>query len=195
MLQARASRLACRLPRVATASFHQTAPVYVKVGDRIPNLDALVENSPGNRVNLSEELTGKGLIIGVPAAFSTLIYLIAHARGLAFFRVSILVPLPWQFVPFKSTIQTATLIIYDFSCRPVRHIPSHRDFELMSTTAHFSSLDAVLIITSSAFRLALRAFGLLIEILRSIMLCGPHPRIYQERQIEFRRSGLCCRCQ
>jgi len=72
MFQARlSSRLAGRLPRVAQASFHQTAPVYVKVGDSIPDLDALVENSPGNKVNLSKELTGKGLIIGVPAAFST----------------------------------------------------------------------------------------------------------------------------
>jgi 2-Cys peroxiredoxin 5 len=42
----------------------------VKVGDKIPNLDVLVESSPGNKVNLSEAITGKALIIGVPAAFS-----------------------------------------------------------------------------------------------------------------------------
>lgn len=42
----------------------------VKVGDRVPDLDVLVENSPGNKVNLAKELKGKGLIIGVPAAFS-----------------------------------------------------------------------------------------------------------------------------
>lgn len=42
----------------------------VKVGDRLPNLDVLHEGSPGNKVNLSKELKGKGLIIGVPAAFS-----------------------------------------------------------------------------------------------------------------------------
>lgn len=41
----------------------------VKVGDKIPNVD-LQESSPGDKVNLSEELTGKGLIIGVPAAYS-----------------------------------------------------------------------------------------------------------------------------
>ncbi|MCJ1450681.1 hypothetical protein MMC28_001014 [Mycoblastus sanguinarius] len=41
----------------------------VKVGDKIPNVD-LVEGSPGDKVNLSTELKGKGLIIGVPAAFS-----------------------------------------------------------------------------------------------------------------------------
>ena len=42
----------------------------VKVGDRIPDLE-LVEASPGNKVNLSKELKqGKGVIIGVPAAFS-----------------------------------------------------------------------------------------------------------------------------
>ena len=42
----------------------------VKVGDAIPNVD-LVEGSPGDKVNLSKELaSGKGLIVGVPAAFS-----------------------------------------------------------------------------------------------------------------------------
>ncbi|KAL6721193.1 hypothetical protein ACLMJK_000295 [Lecanora helva] len=42
----------------------------VKAGDKIPNVD-LDESSPGDKVNLSKELaTGKGLIIGVPAAFS-----------------------------------------------------------------------------------------------------------------------------
>ncbi|KAF6241178.1 hypothetical protein HO173_000972 [Letharia columbiana] len=42
----------------------------VKAGDSIPNVD-LVEGSPGDKVNLSKELaSGKGLIIGVPAAFS-----------------------------------------------------------------------------------------------------------------------------
>ncbi|KAI9801630.1 MAG: hypothetical protein M1833_002312 [Piccolia ochrophora] len=42
----------------------------VRVGDPIPDLDILVENSPGNKVNLAKELTGKGVIVGVPAAFS-----------------------------------------------------------------------------------------------------------------------------
>ena len=42
----------------------------VKVGDSIPNID-LVEGKPDVKVNLSQEL-GSGLIIGVPAAFSTL---------------------------------------------------------------------------------------------------------------------------
>lgn len=42
----------------------------MKVGDAIPNVD-LFEDSPGNKVNLASELgSGKGLIIGVPAAFS-----------------------------------------------------------------------------------------------------------------------------
>jgi 2-Cys peroxiredoxin 5 len=56
------------LPR-ASRGFHFTARAMVKAGDSIPNID-LFEGSPGNKVNLSEELTGKGLIIGVPAAFS-----------------------------------------------------------------------------------------------------------------------------
>lgn len=44
--------------------------LQVKEGDSIPNVD-LFENSPGNKVNLSKELaSGKGVVIGVPAAFS-----------------------------------------------------------------------------------------------------------------------------
>ncbi|KAJ5564549.1 thioredoxin peroxidase/alkyl hydroperoxide reductase [Penicillium frequentans] len=35
-----------------------------------PDLNVLVENSPGNQVNLAKELKGKGVIVGVPAAFS-----------------------------------------------------------------------------------------------------------------------------
>jgi len=72
-------RMASRVLRpVASASraafsrsFHTTRPVFVQAGDRIPNLEVLVENSPGNKVNLAEEFKkGDGLIIGVPAAFS-----------------------------------------------------------------------------------------------------------------------------
>lgn len=44
--------------------------MQVKVGDPVPDVE-LWEDSPGNRVNLAKELaTGKGLIIGIPAAFS-----------------------------------------------------------------------------------------------------------------------------
>lgn len=53
-------------------TIHQTPANMVKAGDSIPNVD-LVEGSPGDKVNLSKELaSGKGLIIGVPAAFSKL---------------------------------------------------------------------------------------------------------------------------
>jgi 2-Cys peroxiredoxin 5 len=67
-----ARRLATNLPRARpqAALFHSTAPAFVQKGDSIPNLD-LVEDSPGNKVNLANELKGKGVIIGVPAAFST----------------------------------------------------------------------------------------------------------------------------
>ncbi len=42
----------------------------VKVGDSIPSVE-LAETSPGTKINLEKELaSGKGLIIGVPAAFS-----------------------------------------------------------------------------------------------------------------------------
>ncbi|KAL8915473.1 MAG: hypothetical protein Q9171_000037 [Xanthocarpia ochracea] len=59
------------LPRstITRRTFSTTGPAFVKVGDRIPPID-LVEGSPGNKVNLAKELQGKGLIIGVPAAFS-----------------------------------------------------------------------------------------------------------------------------
>ncbi|KAF1963365.1 AhpC/TSA family protein [Byssothecium circinans] len=50
--------------------FHASTPAFVKVGDKIPDVE-LMESSPGNKVKIADELkTGKGLIIGVPAAFS-----------------------------------------------------------------------------------------------------------------------------
>lgn len=48
---------------------HSSAKAFVKVGDAIPNVE-LVEKSPGNKVNLSREIKGRALIVGVPAAFS-----------------------------------------------------------------------------------------------------------------------------
>ena len=53
------------------SQFHSSAAIMVKVGDSIPNLDVLNEGAPSNKVNLAKELTGKGIIVGVPAAFST----------------------------------------------------------------------------------------------------------------------------
>ncbi|KAH8725507.1 AhpC/TSA family protein [Phaeosphaeriaceae sp. PMI808] len=49
--------------------FHASTPAFVKVGDKLPDVE-LVENSPGNKVNIAKELTGRGVIVGVPAAFS-----------------------------------------------------------------------------------------------------------------------------
>ncbi|KAJ6017377.1 hypothetical protein N7451_000756 [Penicillium sp. IBT 35674x] len=67
-----ARRFATNVPRVRAqaAFFHKTAPAFVQKGDAIPDLNVLVENSPGNQVNLAKELKGKGVIVGVPAAFS-----------------------------------------------------------------------------------------------------------------------------
>jgi len=65
------------LARVARAAsrantFHSSARAFVKAGDELPSVE-LVEKSPGNKVNLRELVNGKkALIIGVPAAFSTL---------------------------------------------------------------------------------------------------------------------------
>jgi hypothetical protein len=51
-------------------SFHTSPRAFVNVGDTLPGIE-LVEKSPGNKVNLKDEIKGKALIIGVPAAFST----------------------------------------------------------------------------------------------------------------------------
>lgn len=50
-------------------SFSTTARVLVKAGDAIPDVQ-LYEGSPGNKVSIKEALGNKGLLIGVPAAFS-----------------------------------------------------------------------------------------------------------------------------
>jgi len=51
-------------------TFRSSAILKVNVGDGLPDVE-LMEESPGNKVNLKDELSeGKGLIIGVPAAFS-----------------------------------------------------------------------------------------------------------------------------
>jgi len=64
-------------------SFSSTTRALIEVGDRLPQLDVLVENSPGNKVNLSEQVTkGKALIIGVPAAFSMRVAPLSGLRGL-----------------------------------------------------------------------------------------------------------------
>lgn len=57
--------------RPAVRSFTTTGPALVRVGDSVPDMTVLAEGSPGNKVNMAEEIgSGKALIIGVPAAFS-----------------------------------------------------------------------------------------------------------------------------
>jgi 2-Cys peroxiredoxin 5 len=66
------------LPRAAiprASSFHNSTRALIRVGDPIPDLPVLVEDSPGNKVSIASELavveTGrKSVIVGVPAAFS-----------------------------------------------------------------------------------------------------------------------------
>ncbi|EEH22307.2 hypothetical protein PABG_04518 [Paracoccidioides brasiliensis Pb03] len=68
-----ARRFAARtVPRAgqAAALFHSTPPSFVRVGDEVPDHMVLFENLPSNKINLAKELTGKGLIIGTPGAFS-----------------------------------------------------------------------------------------------------------------------------
>lgn len=67
-------RFASAAPRAigAARSFKSSARFNVAVGDSIPSVE-LVESSPGNKVDLAKELkTGKGVVVGVPAAFSML---------------------------------------------------------------------------------------------------------------------------
>jgi 2-Cys peroxiredoxin 5 len=56
----------------AVNTFHTTAPRLIKPGDPLPDTDALMENTPGHRVNLADEAqrVNNMLLIGVPAAFS-----------------------------------------------------------------------------------------------------------------------------
>ncbi|KAK4139392.1 thioredoxin-like protein [Dichotomopilus funicola] len=56
----------------SAAAFHTTRPMFIKPGDPLPDTDALMEKTPGQRVNLAEEAerVNKMLLIGVPAAFS-----------------------------------------------------------------------------------------------------------------------------
>lgn len=71
--------LASPSPRMATAGapmmmrrpFHGTPRALVKVGEAVPDLAVLHEDTPGNKVNLAHEFaTADGVIVGVPAAFS-----------------------------------------------------------------------------------------------------------------------------
>jgi hypothetical protein len=54
--------------RASLSHFHSSAPRLVKIGDALPDVEVM-ESSPGNKVNIFTELKGKGLIIGVPAAY------------------------------------------------------------------------------------------------------------------------------
>ncbi|POS85939.1 hypothetical protein EPUL_001903, partial [Erysiphe pulchra] len=52
-------------------NFHCSQNALIKIGEKIPDTDVLVEDSPGNKINLRETIgESKALVIGVPAAFS-----------------------------------------------------------------------------------------------------------------------------
>lgn len=56
-------------PLVSPRAFHASSKPRVSVGDAVPDVE-LMENSPGNKVSIAKSTGKKGLIIGVPAAFS-----------------------------------------------------------------------------------------------------------------------------
>jgi hypothetical protein len=51
-------------PGHSIPSFHSSARSLVKIGDKIPSIE-LQEGSPGNKVNIANELVGRGIIIGM----------------------------------------------------------------------------------------------------------------------------------
>ena len=63
---------AARFLQPPARNFQSSGRVPVQVGDKIPDVE-LLEDSPGNKVNLAKELTGNGVIVGVPAAFSMIV--------------------------------------------------------------------------------------------------------------------------
>lgn len=68
-----ARQLSLARPVAGRRLFHASAPAFVKVGDKIPNVE-LTENSPGNKVNIANELkSGKGLVIGKPLRSSPIV--------------------------------------------------------------------------------------------------------------------------
>jgi len=70
MFAARRLPLARPLALPTARLFHASTRAYVQAGDKIPEV-ALMEGSPGNKVNIADELkTGKGLIIGTPKAIN-----------------------------------------------------------------------------------------------------------------------------
>lgn len=74
-MQATARVLLKRAAVGSRRSFHSTRPAYIKVGDKLPPAVALVEKSPGNKVDLSEEAKGlrNMLVIGVrPSVLASL---------------------------------------------------------------------------------------------------------------------------
>ncbi len=105
-------------PGTFVKSFHTTVRANVKVGDSIPDVD-LVEGSPGNKINLGRELRqGKGLIIGVPAAYSQSLFSpfrLLHVSSAG-------VPLRYRGTPFWSFDRVLEhLIMESFSIPQVRH--------------------------------------------------------------------------
>ena len=60
--------------------FSSSPAIMVKAGDPVPAVE-LVEDSPGNFVNLRKQLTGDGLIIGLTAAFSNYLLYIPATIG------------------------------------------------------------------------------------------------------------------
>jgi 2-Cys peroxiredoxin 5 len=47
-----------KAPLYSARYLHASAPVFVKVGDAVPNIE-LVEDSPGNKVSIANELKGR----------------------------------------------------------------------------------------------------------------------------------------
>ena len=117
------ARVACRLPRLTVRrhtpfQFHTARPARVAVGSPLPDVD-LVEDSPGNKVNLFHQVKGRGLIIGVPAAFSTS----------ALFPIGLPSPLRIPSIPHVHTIRCVSAAV-----NPTRMVCDQRRLQRRGTS-------------------------------------------------------------
>lgn len=117
-------------------SFHASKPIMVKVGDSIPDIE-LMEDSPGNKVSIPKLLKGKGLIIGVPAAFSKIA---------VFFVLLLVLPLVKLTCMYttnpvaSSVLQLWKLLLAHPHNSPKLQLPAHCTWTSISTSSKYQCL-------------------------------------------------------
>jgi hypothetical protein len=123
-----ARQLSLARPIAGRRLFHATAPTLVKVGDKLPNVE-LMENSPGNKVNIAEELkSGKGLIIGKPPVDAD------HIQDCSFIDQLVLIRYRIQVCRLRTLPPALRTISLDTSTHPSSRMLARSSLSL-STTA------------------------------------------------------------